>query len=63
MLSSSIILVRRRFLINGKKTMIQFSVDNMILVVREVAAAPQTPQLGGGPRPTLGAQVIAFLAT
>ena len=25
--------------------------------VRDVAAAPQTPQLGGGPRPTLGAQV------
>ena len=24
---------------------------------RDVAAAPQTPQLGGGPRPTLGAQV------
>ena len=26
-------------------------------VCRDVAAAPQTPQLGGGPRPTLGAQV------
>ena len=27
------------------------------LTSRDVAAAPQTPQLGGGPRPTLGAQV------
>ena len=26
-------------------------------VTRDVAAAPQTLQLGGGPRPTLGAQV------
>ena len=26
-------------------------------IYRNVAAAPQTPQLGGGPRPTLGAQV------
>ena len=26
-------------------------------MVRDVAAAPQTPQLGGGGRPTLGAQV------
>ena len=27
------------------------------LTPRDVAAAPQTPQLGGGARPTLGAQV------
>ena len=26
-------------------------------ISRDVAAALQTPQLGGGPRPTLGAQV------
>ena len=26
-------------------------------MIRDVAAAPQTPQLGGGPRPTLGAKV------
>ena len=33
---------------------------NLIICIdaaRDVAAAPQTPQLGGGPRPTLGAQV------
>ena len=28
-----------------------------ITIDRDVAAAPQTPQLGGGARPTLGAQV------
>ena len=28
-----------------------------LLANRDVAAAPQTPQLGGGPRPTLGLQV------
>ena len=34
--------------------MVQVIINN---VSRDVAAAPQTPQLGGGPRPTLGAQV------
>ena len=28
-----------------------------VSILRDVAAAPQTPQLGGGARPTLGAQV------
>ena len=28
-----------------------------LCTIRDVAAAPQTPHLGGGPRPTLGAQV------
>ena len=32
-------------------------VKNYISASRDVAAALQTPQLGGGPRPTLGAQV------
>ena len=33
------------------------NLENKDNISRDVAAAPQTPQLGGGPRPTLGAQV------
>ena len=34
-----------------------FTFDRGSMAFRDVAAAPQTPKLGGGPRPTLGAQV------
>ena len=37
----------------------KYTVVNLLILIafRDVAAAPQTPQLGGGSRPTLGAQV------
>ena len=52
--STSLVLSKFPTLITDSQVLLN---EIPTVVDRDVAAAPQTPQLGGGPRPTLGAQV------